>query len=158
LKRWPAEKFATVARRLGRMEKVRVAITGIETERALLREMSGHGVNGAIDLIGVTTLLELAALARQAALVIGNDSGAIHLAAAAGAPTIALFGFTDFIGYRPLGAQVSVLRRCVPCSPCLYWFGRPPCDKSYRCLRGISPGEVVAEARRLLNIGRKDRT
>ena len=151
LKRWPAENFAKVARELGGIEGVRVAICGIESEGSLLREMMSYGMNGALDLVGHTTLRDFVALAREAVLVIGNDSGATHLAAATGAPTIVLFGYTDFIGYRPLGARVSVLRHSMPCSPCLYWFGHPPCDKSYRCLRGISPDEVLSEARRLLS-------
>jgi ADP-heptose:LPS heptosyltransferase len=138
------------------MKDVRVAISGLESERPVLREMVSHGMNGALDLVGATTLHDFAALARKAALVIGNDSGATHLAAATGTPTIVLFGHTDFIGYRPLGARVSVLRHPMPCSPCLYWFDHPPCDKSYRCLRGISPDEVLSEAKRLLSVGIKE--
>jgi ADP-heptose:LPS heptosyltransferase len=152
LKRWPAKNFARVARELGRMKGIRVAISGIESECPILREMMRHGMKGALNLVGETTLDDFAALARKAALVIGNDSGATHLAAAMGTPTIALFGYTDFIGYRPLGPQVSVLRHPMPCSPCLYWFDHPRCDKAYRCLRGISPREVLAEATRLLSV------
>jgi ADP-heptose:LPS heptosyltransferase len=151
LKRWPAENFAAVARELGRMKGLRVAISGLESERPVLREMMSYGMNGALDLVGATTLEDFAALARKAALVIGNDSGATHLAAAMGTPTIVLFGYTDFIGYGPLGARVSLLRHPMPCSPCLYWFDHPRCDKAYRCLRGILPREVLSEAQRLLS-------
>ena len=150
-KRWPAANFAAVARELSEMDQVRVVITGLQSERPIYDEMKKHAVNGALDLMGTTSLMEFAALAQRTALVIGNDSGATHLAAACGAPTIALFGYSDFIGYKPLGRQVALLRHPTPCAPCLYWFDRPPCDKAYCCLRGISPGEVITEAKRLLS-------
>jgi len=150
LKRWPAEKFAKVASELARLENVRVAVTGVQAERPLLEEMRTHGINGVTDLIGETSLKEFSVLARRASLVVGNDCGATHLAAACGAPTIAIFGYTDFIGYSPLGPRVSVLRHPVDCAPCLYWFGRSVCEKSYVCLRGVQPERVVAEAKRLM--------
>jgi len=150
LKRWPAANFARVAGELARMDGVRVLVTGVEAERPLFQEMTARGIAGVTDLIGRTSLKEFSALARRAALVIGNDSGATHVAAACGAPTIALFGYTDFIGYHPLGARVSLLRHATECAPCLYWFGRVPCQKSYSCLRSVRPEQVVAEARRLM--------
>jgi len=157
LKRWPAADFARVAGDLAQVGGVRVVVTGIEAERHLFREMMAHGLDHATDLIGKTSLKEFALLARRASLVIGNDSGATHLAAACGAPTIALFGYTDFIGYSPLGPRAIVLRHATECAPCLYWFDRSGCGKACACLRAVRPEQVVAAAKRLLAAERRYR-
>ena len=68
----------------------------------------------AIDLVGALSLPEAAAVLQQAALFLGNDSGLMHLAAAAGAPTVGLFGPTDATIYRPTGrAAVAVVNACM---------------------------------------------
>jgi heptosyltransferase-2 len=134
---------------------VRVAVVGVEDERPLFEEMLARGATAVTDLVGQTSLQEFYVLAGRAAVVIGNDAGTTHVAAASGAPTIAIFGHTDFIGYRPLGPRVTVLRHPVTCAPCLYWFDRSACEKAHICLHGVQPEQVVAEAKRWLSNGRR---
>jgi ADP-heptose:LPS heptosyltransferase len=105
-KRWPAAKFGEVAAALGRP----VVICGGPAEAAIAQEIVALAP-GALDLTGKTDLRQLAAVARRAALAIGNDSGPTHVAAAAGCPTLALFGGeSDPALCAPRGA-VTVLRR-----------------------------------------------
>jgi len=150
LKRWPVENFAQVAYELGRLPNVRVAVAGTEDERTLFERIRNHNGTAVIDLVGQTSLQEFSALARRASVFIGNDSGATHLAAASGAPTIVIFGYTDFIGYHPLGSRVIILRRDMPCAPCVYWFEKHPCGHNQTCIRGVTPDQVVSHALDLL--------
>ncbi len=105
-KRWPAAKFGELAAGLGRP----VVICGGPAEAAIAREILALAP-AALDLTGRTDLRQLAAVARRAALAIGNDSGPTHLAAAAGCPTLALFGDdSDPALCAPRGLAVEVLR------------------------------------------------
>lgn len=106
-KRWPADRFGRLAATLGR----NVVICGGALEAPLVRDIQAHWPS-AIDLTGRTDLRQLAAVARRAELAIGNDSGPTHLAAAAGCPTVALFGAeSDPALCAPRGDLVQVLRR-----------------------------------------------
>lgn len=101
-KRWPVECFAALAPRLG----LPSVVVGGPAERAL-----AAAIPGALDLTARTSLVELAAVARRAALCVGNDTGPTHLAAAVGTPTIAVFGpESDPALCAPRGAHVTVLR------------------------------------------------
>ena len=104
-KRWPG--FPALAARLG----MPVAVAGGPGERGLAEEI-GAAAPGAVDLTGRTSLLQLAAVARRAAVAVGNDTGPTHLAAAAGCPSLALFGGeSDPALCAPRGAVVEVMRR-----------------------------------------------
>ena len=101
-KRWPVEGFAALAAGLG----LPVAVVGSRAEAALAAAMPGS-----LDLTGRTSLVQLGAVARRAAFAIGNDTGPTHLIAAAGCPTLALFGDdSDPALCAPRGRAVAVLR------------------------------------------------
>jgi heptosyltransferase-2 len=108
-KRWPAEHFVVVGRRLAASLKCRVMVLGSKPEA----ELCGHvaaGIGGmSMSLAGETSLPELAALLRLCRVVICNDSGGMHLAAAVGTPVAAVFGLTDPARTRPLGQGHRVL-------------------------------------------------
>ncbi|WP_431305338.1 glycosyltransferase family 9 protein [Sediminicoccus sp. BL-A-41-H5] len=105
-KRWPIARFAELAAALDRP----IVIGGGPAEAPLAREIQAR-LPGALDLTGRTDLRQLAAVARRAALCIGNDSGPTHMAAAAGCPTLALFGDdSDPALCAPRGQAVRVLR------------------------------------------------
>lgn len=109
-KRWPAENFAALAARLAAAGLKPVFVGGPE-DRALTGELAGR-VNGAVDLGGRTSLLELAALGRGAALAVGNDTGPMHMAAVAGAPTLVLYSRdSDPALCAQRGRRVEILRR-----------------------------------------------
>ncbi len=107
-KRWPAAAYAQLARAL-REEGLHPAVLGGSAERALGAEIAA--ASGATDLTGRTDLAQLAALGAGAALAVGNDTGPVHLLAAAGASTLVLFGpQSDPALCAPRGRRVRVLR------------------------------------------------
>lgn len=141
-KRWPEERFAAVAAGL-LGDGVHVLIVG--------EEASGDGVGwpeGVQNLRRKTSLVELGAVLGRTDLVIANDTGPMHLAAALGRPVIALMGPTDPRRTGPAGPGHRVLSGFPPCSPC---FSRT-CGNPDRlcCLTAVEPEAVLAVARDVL--------
>jgi ADP-heptose:LPS heptosyltransferase len=144
-KRWPAASFAEVADRLQQEGCGAVVMIGGPDERADVAAMSGMMKTPAIDLAGATTVGLLPALLSRASLLITNDSGPMHVAAAVGTPVVALFGPTSAVRTGPYGVGHDVLTGKVPCSPC---FSRT-CRNTLplECLRMVSPEQVLAAVR-----------
>lgn len=109
-KRWPAEYFSALGKSLQSKHGCNIVLFGAETDIELCAQISSSAGKAALNLAGRTSLPELAALFSRCSAVIGNDSGGIHLAAAAGAPVIGIFGFTDPARTRPLGRKVIILQ------------------------------------------------
>ncbi len=108
-KRWPANRFAALARHLSEHGMTPLLIGGAD-ERAL-HDTILAAASGARSLCGETSLLDLAAIARRSALAIGNDTGPMHVAAIAGAPTVVLYSHaSDPALCAQRGAQVTILR------------------------------------------------
>jgi heptosyltransferase-1 len=147
-KRWPAECFAEVADRL-RQEKIgQAALIGGPDDRDAALAVKTHMKSTPIDLTGKTSLGLLPALLRSTALLVTNDSGPLHLAAAVGTPVVALFGPTNPIRTGPYGGGHRVLRSGIPCSPC---FSRVCRNLIHlECLKTISPDHVFEAAREQL--------
>jgi ADP-heptose:LPS heptosyltransferase len=109
-KRWPAGRYERLAVELSR-RGVQPVVIGGPAEAQIAREI-GERSPQALDLIGRTTIADLAALGAKAALAVGNDTGPLHVMAAAGAPTLALFSeASDPALTAPRGPGVEVLRR-----------------------------------------------
>jgi ADP-heptose:LPS heptosyltransferase len=121
---------------------------GVADERDIERTMRA-GVRGArvAWLFGVLSLPEIAALLRAARLLIGNDSGLAHLAAACGTPVIALFGPQDPRRFAPWSARTRTLHHPVPCFPCDQTICVRP---ELPCVNLIEVAEVEAAARATL--------
>jgi lipopolysaccharide heptosyltransferase II len=156
-RRWPAERFGAVAARLVREDGAHVVITGSPSERdktsAVLCAAGPHPSGSIQDLGGALSIGALHALFRRAQLVISNDSGPMHLAAAQGAPTLGLFGPETPVMYAPIGRNTRVHYAPPLCSPCINVHdakvlscihGQP------ECLMRIEVEEVLASARALL--------
>jgi heptosyltransferase-3 len=118
-KQWRAERFAELAQRLtatgGPLAGARIAVLAAaheEAQAAPLIRMTAPG--GVIDLVGRTDLLTAAAVLRRSSLFIGNDTGLMHIAAAAGTPTLGLFGPSPVEQYAPWGASTAVVRTALP--------------------------------------------
>lgn len=109
-KQWPAEFFAETGRMLSDEFKCAILVLGSKAELELCRRVAEAVGHSAIDLAGRTSLTELAAVLSECAVVISNDSGGMHLAAALGAPVVAIFGITDPDRTGPLGSRVRVLQ------------------------------------------------
>lgn len=143
-KLWPASSFADVADRLCR-DGVRVVVVGAE--------IPSHGdplvgTEGVVDLRGRTSLAELGAVLQGAALVIANDTGPMHLAAALGRKVISLMGPTDPRRTGPYGTGHRILSTFPSCSPCFSKVCRNPAGQI--CLRDLRPAEVYAAAVEML--------
>jgi lipopolysaccharide heptosyltransferase II len=151
IKQWAPERWAAVADRLAAARGAPVIFTGGDHELRLIETISGQMAAPAINLAGETNLSQLAALYEHAALVLGPDSGPLHLAAAVGAPTITLFGPADPAEFGPWGDpdKHAILTSPIACRPCriLEW---PDDDPRYHpCVRDISVEAVIAAAQRV---------
>jgi len=137
-KRWMPERFAELADRLIGALNADVLIFGSRAERPLAEEIARAMQHTPVVVAGETSLREFLALLAQCHLVVTNDSGPMHLAAAVGVPLVAIFGSTDERATGPVGTNVRLLSHHVPCSPC----GLRACPIDFSCLRGISVEEV----------------
>lgn len=139
-RRWAPERFARVADAL-HCRGLRVGIVGTGVERplagAVLRAMHAP----AVDLTGTTELGTLAALVAEASILVGNDSGPGHLAAAVGTPSVTLFLSGDPVRWAYESERHRVARVQVECSPCPHL--RCPID--HRCASRLQAADVLAE-------------
>ena len=140
-KRWPAERFATVADALVERRRARVILVGSAREGAILAEVAARMRQPCVNLAGRTDLPGLAGVLARARLLLANDSGAMHVAAAVGTPVVAVFGPTDADATGPLGGAHRILREPVPCSPCLL----RECPIDHRCMRRLGAERVLQE-------------
>ena len=144
-KQWPPGHYRATAEALANAGW-RVVVAGLPKDRELGAEITA-GIPGALNLCGDTHLPALTALLHGARLVISNDSGAMHLAAAAGVPQIALFGSTNPVWTAPLNPRATLLTRGEACSPCY----QRVCPLGHRrCLNDLAPELVLAKALELL--------
>jgi heptosyltransferase-2 len=141
-KRWRPERFAAVADRVAEQTGARVAIVGSAAERPLAEWIAGAMRAPARVLAGETTLPELVGVLRHLALLLTNDSGPMHLAAALGTPLVAVFGPTDWRETAPVSDRATVVREPVPCAPCLL----RECPIDHRCMTGVDVERVAAAA------------
>jgi ADP-heptose:LPS heptosyltransferase len=113
-KTWPVERFSQVAMRLlrepGPLQGGRLMVLGGPGDEKLARQLRDVALHRFIDLAGTVDLPTAYACLKRARLFIGNDSGAMHLAAAAGCPTLGLFGPSDERLYAPWGEHARVVR------------------------------------------------
>ena len=137
-KRWEAESYAALAAVLDTRGFTVIWIGGA-ADRAVNRRLAGETGIDATDAFSIT---ELVALGRRARFAVVNDSGPMHLLAAAALPVYALFGPTDWRRSHALGQEGRVLRHAVDCSPC--FLPECPPGRGHRCLREITPATVLA--------------
>lgn len=148
-KRWPAERFAAAAERW-RAEHpgTRVVLLGSPADAPAGASLGSALAGDVLDLIGKTSLRDMIRILNRAALVLSNDSGAMHVAAALGRPTVAVFGPTvrEF-GFFPMGARaVAVEGGPLPCRPCAL-HGRSRCPEGhFRCMADVTVDRVVEAA------------
>lgn len=141
-KRWPVEHFAATVRPLRERFGLRTVIAGGPGDRALAAR-----IPDSLDLTGRTTLRQLVALLERAAVVIANDSGPMHIAAALGRPLVTPYGPTSPVRTGPYRRMDAVIRLDIPCSPC---FSRRCSHQS--CLRWLTPDAVLREVGRRLHV------
>lgn len=157
LRGWAPRNYVEVSKALLRHSpKIAIGITGLDSSRALAREIAeGIGEPGRVaDFTGATRdLATLLALFRAAKLLIATDGGSAHLASLTRLPSVVLFGPETPDLYAPLGPGVTTLFAGLACSPCLSAANhrRSECTNN-RCLQAITPAMVIAEALRKLQV------
>lgn len=147
-KRWPLECFAATADRVQQEGLAAVVLIGGPEDRPMMRTVKQLMRTKAVDLTGATGLGLLPALLESAALLLANDSGPLHVAAAVGTPVVTFYGPTSPVLSGPYGNGHRVLTSEVPCRPC---FSRT-CRNTIRlqCLKSIAPEQAMEAVRRLL--------
>jgi heptosyltransferase-1 len=146
-KRWPAEYFMEVVRRLpAGLADLKFAILGGRDDCGLGKTIAGANPSRCLDLTGQTSLPEMIEWVRLSELVITNDTGPMHIAAALKKPVVAPFGPTNPDGTGPYGQRKNVIQRTdLPCVPCMK--GYCSYQEPLACLRGIKPETVCERAR-----------
>ena len=140
-KRWLSDRYAAVADALAERYSARIIILGSINERSIGEEIAGMMSRTALVLAGETTLGQLMGLLKQCRVLVTNDSGPMHLAAALDVPQVAIFGSSSDIATGPLSSRAVVVKHPVDCSPCF----RRECPIDFRCMTRISKDDVLVE-------------
>ncbi len=141
-KRWPLERFAEVVNQISaKHAQVHWQLFGAPGEKEMGEKLSAMLQAPHDNLVGKTRLTELIVQLRGCKLLLTNDTGTMHLAAALGVPTVSIFGSTCPIETGPVGDRHIVIQHKVPCSPC---FERECPFGHYDCMTKVLPNEVAA--------------
>ena len=140
-KRWDVKNFTEVIRQITHLvPEAKIVLTGSPTEQTLAETVPASLPT--INLVGKTSILQLGALLERCEVCLTCDSGPMHIAAAVGTPTVALFGPTDPMRHRPYGVGHTVIEKSVSCRPCYKRSCRLR-DTPYLCMQEIGTDEVV---------------
>jgi len=148
-KRWHVDRFAAVADSLAYELQLHVALIGSQHERPIAEQIRNRMTAPAAILTGRTSLETLIGVLAESCLMITNDSGPMHIAAALGVPTVAVFGSTDERVTGPCGPRTRIVKNPVECSPCLL----RDCPIDHRCMNGVTVDDVCNAARNLIGAG-----
>jgi heptosyltransferase-2 len=146
-KRWFPDRYAAVAEGLAKRFDAKIVLFGSSSDLRVAEEVAAGMTRPPVILAGHTTLGQLMGLIRECRLLITNDSGPMHLAAALNVPQLAIFGSTSEIATGPLSDQAVVIKHPVDCNPC---FLRE-CPTDFRCMKGISVERVLGEAEKVVS-------
>ncbi len=151
LKQWPAVKFAQLADRIAKELNATVLLLGSESERSIADVITRMTQARLVDLVGKTSIKELAAIMSYLKVLVTNDGGPLHMAAALGVRTVSIFGPVDSRVYGPYppGEDHIVIQRDLPCRPCYQNFRMPVCKQERECISSIETQEVFEAVRRL---------
>lgn len=140
---WPPDRFAQALNDFLSHADADIVLFGTAAEAAVSSAIASALRRPPIDLTGKTSVADLPGLFSQCHLFLGNDSGAMHVAAAVGLPVVAVFGPTDPEGTAPVTRCASIVQQKPYCSPC--FLRRCPTD--HRCMTAVSPAMVEAALR-----------
>jgi heptosyltransferase-2 len=135
---WPPDRFAEFASQLQSERDVEIILFGTPNELSVSDAIVRGMLCKPINLTGRTPICDLPALLSQCHVFVGNDSGAMHVAAAVGLPVVAVFGPTDPKGTAPVTLRHTIVQQKPYCSPC--FLKRCPID--HRCMTAITPSMV----------------
>ena len=140
---WPPDRFSDFINLFRGHTDADVILFGTPAEQSA-SDAIATGINGSsLSLVGKTSIADLPALLSRCHLFVGNDSGAMHVAAAVGLPVVAIFGPTDPYGTAPITPRSTLVQQKPYCSPC--FLRRCPID--HRCMTAITPAMVESAVR-----------
>ena len=137
-KRWPVQYYAELAQKL-RAQDFAIWIIGSPKDKEVAEKIVSLGNQSVKNLCGITDLSDAVALLSCASLVVSNDSGLMHIAAALDRPMLAIFGSSSPQFTPPLSEKALVLKLDLPCSPC---FKRECPLGHFNCMMQLTPSEV----------------
>jgi len=144
-KAWPPQRFAEVADRLHDRFGCQVLVAGSPQEAALTQAVVDHAKSPLLSIAGRSDVRMLAALLKRSTLFIGNDTGAMHIAAAVGTPLVGLFGPSNPLEWGPRGGRAETIYKGLDCRICFH----PTCLRGEdNCMKLITVEEVMAAAAR----------
>jgi lipopolysaccharide heptosyltransferase II len=150
IKQWPPERFAAAAARVAREYDATLVLTGSPGDRPIVDEVRAKMPDdiAIIDLAGELELPILGAVLERCLVFITGDTGPMHLAAAVGTPTVAVFGLSDPARYAPISTRHRVVRIDLPCAPCNRVRLPPERCQGHTpdCLEGVTVDSVVKAA------------
>src|SRR4026207_2261753 len=142
-KAWPPQRFAEVADRLHDRFGCQVLVAGSPQEAALTQAVVDHAKSPLLSIAGRSDVRMLAALLKRSTLFIGNDTGAMHIAAAVGTPLVGLFGPSNPLEWGPRGGRAETIYKGLDCRICFH----PTCLRGEdNCMKLITVEEVMAAA------------
>ena len=145
-KRWPKESFAQLCGQFLKDGKT-VVLVGGKDDRNLCEEIAYTGESNVVNLAGLLTLRQSAELLQRCRVVVTNDSAPMHLAAAVGTPTVAIFGPTiPGFGFYPYRSNSKVVEKALSCRPCGIHGGNKCPIGTHECMVEISAAEVMKAA------------
>jgi heptosyltransferase-2 len=146
-KRWPVERFAALADLLIAAQ-FQVLLIGSPDESDVSREVASRMRNRPIILTGQTSLSQAIEVLDLVELLITNDTGPAHIAAALGRPTLVIFGPTNPLTTQPFSSSAQIIREPPDCAPCML----RDCPIDHRCMTAISPEQVFSRAQAMLGL------
>ncbi len=152
-KRWPVERFISAAKEIGQKTNCTWILFGGKNDLEITNQIESairQPQSTIVNLAGQTSLRELMALLKSCRVLLTNDTGPMHVAAALGIPVVAIFGSTSSELTGPISSnevQHQIIKSNVPCSPC---FLRE-CPIDFRCMNSISVEQVVEAILRVAN-------
>ena len=138
-KRWPAEKYGELARRLFENHRAVSLVFGTAADAGAARIIVRDSGGCAVDMTGKTELMGAMALIDGCDAFVTNDSGLMHVAAALQTPLAAIFGSTDSVATGPFSENAHIVRKDIPCSPCL----KTHCKTDFECMESIMVDDVL---------------
>jgi len=145
-KRWIPERFAAVADALAERYGLAILLSGGPGETEIGADIAKAMRTEPLNMIGRTSVRQMMALLAGSRLMVTNDSGPMHIAAAFGVPLVAIFGPTDHTTTSPWGTPSRIVRQQVECSPCLL----RQCPIDHRCMERVTADQVLAAVAELL--------
>jgi heptosyltransferase-2 len=146
-KRWPSDRYAGLAGRLGDERQATLLVFGTQSDNEAAAEIQEAAPGRVVDLTGNTTLAQAMALIGLCDAFVTNDSGLMHVAAAQDTPLVSIFGSTNAVATGPFSEKSVVVQKELACSPCM----KTHCKQNdFACMLEIGVDEIFNQTCKLL--------